>query len=156
MASPKRVLCVCIGNSDRSPLMAAVLQMYLDKAGQEVVCESVGIDEKAAGTGAPAAPFGIRAGGNLGLDISKHKRRHISSVNVDDFDLIVCASDHIAAVVMGDNRERLKRIHNADIANPWPVQRQEQFENKTMPAILTAMYEVVRYHFPPPAPFAAT
>jgi len=38
----KKVLCVCLGNSDRSPVMAAVLGMYLKSAGHETEVQSAG------------------------------------------------------------------------------------------------------------------
>ena len=140
----KNILCVCIGNSDRSPLMAAVLQMFLKNAGHDVNCESAGVGETAAkGT---AAPFGVAAGKRIGLDFSGHQRRITSSLDLKQYDLIVCASDEIAGKVIEQGAD-LKKVYNAQVPNPWPVQFQQDFDSVTVPVILSAMYRIVAHYF---------
>ena len=125
--------------------MAAVLQMLLEKAGHEVVVESAGISESAA-TGGPAAPFAVAAAKRIGLDLSGHKRRQTTSLNLAEYDLIVSASDEIAGQIIKDGGD-MKKAYNAQIANPWPVQFEQDYE-KTMIAIMGAMYLVVARYFP--------
>src|SRR6185369_15970589 len=91
-----KVLCVCIGNNDRSPVMAAVIGMYLKNAGHNnVTVESAGIGENAA-DGKPIRIFGIKAAARLGLDISKHEKRRTTSLKLEEYDLIITADDNIA------------------------------------------------------------
>ena len=142
----KNILCVCLGNSDRSPVMAAVLGMFLKTAGHDVVCESAGV-EKSAMSGA-AGKYGITAAKRIGLDISSHQRRHVSTLNLSDYDLIICASDEIAGKVIEAGAD-MKKVYNAQITNPWPVQFQEDYD-PTMANILTAMYRVITRYFPLP------
>lgn len=124
--------------------MAAVLSMYLNSADQYVQCESAGVEESARS--GVAAPFGLAAAKRIGLDLSRHKRRHISAVNLDDYDLIVVAGDGVAEKVIAAGGNP-KKIYNAMIANPWPVMFQDSYDTKTMPAILSSMYDVVRLCF---------
>lgn len=141
----QKVLCVCIGNSDRSPVMAAVLGMFLDNAGLLVTCDSAGISEHARS--GKATRFGLAAAKLLGLDLTQHVRQHISAVNLKSYDLIICASDEIAGAVIEAGAD-MKKVYNAQVTNPWPVQFQEDYDNLCMPVILAAMYRVVRHYFP--------
>lgn len=140
----KKVLCVCIGNSDRSPVMAAVLEMFLEHTCHEVTCESAGVGESAV-KGGPATPFAVAAAQRIGLDLTGHQRRHIASFNLADYDLIICASDEIAALVIQAGAE-MKKVHNAQVTNPWPCQFQEDYDG-TFQQILAAMYRVVARYF---------
>lgn len=140
-----RVLCVCLGNSDRSPLMAAALKKLLEGTdNDDVVCESAGVGESAS-RGGRAAPFAIAAAKRIGIDLSSHTRRHIVSLDLTSYDLIVCASDEIAGLIIAAGAD-LKKVYNAQITNPWPVQFEVDFE-RTVEAILGAMYRVVCRYF---------
>ncbi len=140
----RKVLCVCIGNSDRSPVMAAVLGMLLHNTMHNILCESAGISEHARG--GTAAPFGLKAAKRIGLDLSEHSRRHISAMDLKEYELIVCVSDTVAAAVIEAGAD-MGKVYNANITNPWPVQFQDDYEEQTMPSILVAMYRVVRRYF---------
>lgn len=144
MAQLGRILCVCIGNSDRSPVMAKVLEMFLRNVGHQVICESAGVGEN-AGKGGGAAPFAVRAAKRIGLDLSGHKKQRITSLDLNSYDLIICANDEIAAQVMQAGGE-MKKIYNAQITNPWPCQFQEDYD-RTAEAIMSAMYRVVTRYF---------
>ena len=140
----KKVLCVCLGNSDRSPVMAGVLGLMLRSTSPDVACESAGTAESAR-TGT-AAKFGLAAAKKLGLDLSGHKRRHVDTLNLKSYDLIVCASDEIAGAIIQAGAE-MGKVYNAQIPNPWPVQFQEDFDAQTMPLILAGMYRVITRYF---------
>jgi protein-tyrosine-phosphatase len=118
---PKKILCVCIGNSDRSPVMAAVLQMFLTNAGDDVSCGSAGIGENAA-KGGPPAPFAVEACRRIGIDIASHNKLRITSLNLADYDLIVCANDEIAGQVIQAGGD-MKKIYNAQITNATGLSR---------------------------------
>jgi len=125
--------------------MAAVLKIYLKNAGYDVVVESAGVLESAKQDGG-ASKFAIVAASVIGLDVSCHKRRHINSLNLDDYDLFVCATDEIAFKLVEAGVDRNK-MFNAHVKNPWPLQFQQDYE-PTMIAILGAMYKVVARYFP--------
>lgn len=144
----KKILCVCIGNNDRSPVMAAVLGMFLKNAGHgEVTVESAGIGQGAA-TSTPVGQFGVTAALRLGLDISGHIKRHVNNIVLDVNDLFVTADDKIAEELI-TRGVPVRRIYNAMVPNPWPCQFQEDYDRVTMPAILDSMYRVVSRYFPP-------
>ena len=140
-----KILCVCIGNGDRSPVMAAVLGMFLKNAGHnEVVCESAGVGESAANGGC-AAPFAVAAAKRIGLDITGHCKRRTTSLNLKDYDLIIVASDEIAGQVIQAGAD-MKKVYNVQVTNPWPCQFQEDYD-PTFSQVLAAMYRVVTRYF---------
>jgi len=145
MAKPQKVLCVCFGNSDRSPIMAAVLGMYLKNAQHDnVMCESAGInDDKFEDD---PAPFCVMAAKRLGLDISGHKKRHISEFDLNQYDLIIVVDDVVAGVLVDKYGVQIDKIFNVQISNPWPCQFQEQYE-PTVEQVIIMMYRVVRFYF---------
>jgi protein-tyrosine-phosphatase len=77
---PVRLLFVCIGNTCRSPLAAAVASAIL---GTRVYAESAGITE----TGRPAASDTIAVlQERFGIDLTGHRSRHLDEVTVAEFD----------------------------------------------------------------------
>jgi len=133
-------------------MMAAVLQMYLDRitqSGSRIHCESAGMLE-IADTGGPASSFTIKTANRIGIDLSKHERRWIAQLNnscrpLDEYDLFVCVDEEVAAHVLslGIN---IKRICNAQVSNPWPSQFQEDYDH-TAERIMGAMFRVVTRYF---------
>lgn len=141
----KKVLCVCKGNGDRSPMMAAVLQMYLSKVLTEnVVYESAGI-LKIANKGGGASPLMIKAARRIGIELSSHKRRWVKSLNISDYDLFVCVDDEVAAYVI-DLGADIKKVCNVQISNAWPSQFQRDLDD-TAERIMGAMFRVVTWYF---------
>lgn len=140
-----KILCVCYGNSDRSPVMAAILTEFLKKSADKVICDSAGISESIA-IGTSPLTFAITAANRIGLDLTAHRRRHTSTLNLKDYDLLVCASDDVAALVIQQGAD-LKKVYNAQVANPWPCQFQEDYDT-CFSIILSAMYRVVTRYFP--------
>lgn len=143
----KKVLCVCKGNGDRSPMMAGVLRMYLNQTLREdVACnESAGILEIARKGG--ASPLMIKAARRIGIDLSSHKRRWINSLKISNYDLFVCVDEEVAAYVIGLGAD-MKNVCNAEISNPWPSRFQRDLDD-TAEKILAAMFRVVTRYFSP-------
>jgi len=155
-----RVLCVCKGNGDRSPMMAAVLQMYLEQSfkliGQmskakleqglkeAVLCESAGILE-IADKGGSASPRMVKAAKQIGIDLSSHKRRWVNSLHINDYDLFVCVDDEVAAYVIELGAD-MKKVCNVQISNAWPSTFQRDL-NDTAERIMGAMFRVVARYF---------
>lgn len=140
-----KVLCVCKGNGDRSPLMAAVLQMFIRNSGHTTLCESAGILEVAA-TSKPASPLAVVAAKRIGIDLSAHRSRWTDSLHLKDYFLFICTEEAVAARLIELGVHPIQ-IYNAQITNPWPVNFQEDYD-RTAEAIVAAMYRVVARHFP--------
>ena len=93
---PIRLLFVCIGNTCRSPLAAAVASALL---GARVHTESAGITE----TGHPATPYAIAVlQARLGIDLTPHRSRHLDEVTLDHFDVVIA----LDPIVYAPLRER--------------------------------------------------
>src|SRR5438105_1519215 len=83
MLRPVRLLFVCIGNTCRSPLAAAVASALL---GSRVHAESAGITE----TGRPAASDAITVlQERFGMDLTTHRSRHLDEVALTQFDVLI-------------------------------------------------------------------
>ena len=142
----EKVLCVCLGNSDRSPMMAAVLKMYLKNVAMgNVFCESAGILE-IADKGGGASPLMINAAKRIGLDLSSHRRRRVDSLEISRYDLFVCVDDRVAAYILELGVD-IKNICNARVSNCWPSQFQRDLDD-TAENIMGAMFRVVTRYFP--------
>ena len=81
----KKILCVCLANSSRSPMMQAVLQEHLGDAYQ---VESAGIRKQGVGFG--ANPRSIECMSERGVDLTGHTRRLISDLDLSQYSWIVC------------------------------------------------------------------
>ena len=85
-----RVLCVCKGNTCRSPMFAAVLRQKLAETGRsDVTIESAGYMEAAKGQPANPEWIGLREE-TPGVDLSGHVSRWTGDLDLREFDLIVC------------------------------------------------------------------
>ena len=90
----KRILCVCYGNTCRSPMLQALLVRELKSRGVEAVVESAGISE----VGAPANEKAIICMKERGLDIISHRSRRVSDLNLPSYDHVFCASPAVSIV----------------------------------------------------------
>ena len=148
----KKVLCVCKGNGDRSPMMAGVLDMYLTyplmslAGSSKVQCKSAGILEIAK-NGGGASPLMIKAASRIGIDLSSHKRRWVDSLdNINDYDLFICVDDEVADHLITKLGVDIKKVCNVQISNAWPSQFQRDL-NDTAERIMGAMFRVVTRYF---------
>lgn len=91
------ILCVCTGNTCRSPMAAALLKQALDKKGRgDILVESAGL---AAMEGRPASPQAIAALAEWELDISAHRSRPLSpELARQAHKLVAMTPDHAAAL----------------------------------------------------------
>ena len=81
----EKVLCVCVGNISRSPMMQAVLQQHL---GAAFLVESAGISQELAGR--PANHRSIACMQDRGVDLTGHRSRWIGDLDLDQYRWIVC------------------------------------------------------------------
>ena len=81
------ILCVCTGNTCRSPMAAALLKDALDKQGRgDILVESAGL---AALEGQPASPQAIAALAEWDLDITQHRSRLLTPELAQQADILV-------------------------------------------------------------------
>lgn len=81
----EKVLCVCVGNISRSPMMMAVLQQHL---GDAFPVESAGLTKELAGR--PANHRSVTCMQERGVDLTGHVSRWIGDLDLDDYRWIVC------------------------------------------------------------------
>src|SRR5690242_2009317 len=81
----EKVLCVCLGNISRSPMMQAVLQQHL---GPAFLVESAGVREGLAGR--PANHRSVACLQERGVDLTTHRSRWIGDLDLDQYRWIVC------------------------------------------------------------------
>jgi len=90
----ERVLCVCVGNLSRSPMMQAVLQQHLGAAFR---VESAGVSQELAGR--PANHRSVACMKERGIDLSGHVSRWIGDLDLDQYRWIVCVGHDEADTV---------------------------------------------------------
>ena len=81
----EKVLCVCLANISRSPMMQAVRQQHL---GQAFLVESAGVREGLAGR--PANHRSVACLQERGVDLTTHRSRWIGDLDLDQYRWIVC------------------------------------------------------------------
>jgi protein-tyrosine phosphatase len=81
----ERILCVCLGNLSRSPMMQAVLQQQL---GAAFLVESAGVSKGLAGR--PANHRSVACMKERGVDLSGHVSRWIGDLALDQYRWFVC------------------------------------------------------------------
>ena len=90
----KKILCVCVGNISRSPMMQAVLQQHLGAAFQ---VESAGLSRELAGR--PANHRSVACMKERGVDLSSHVSRWIGDLDLGQYRWIVCVGQDEADTV---------------------------------------------------------
>jgi protein-tyrosine-phosphatase len=90
---PPSILFVCGGNTCRSPMAVGLTRQLF---GLRVKAESAGID---AAVGAHAAINAVRAMKEIGIDISAHRSRDLSSVALSHYDYVVAMDPGVAKMI---------------------------------------------------------
>jgi protein-tyrosine phosphatase len=81
----KKLIFVCTGNTCRSPMAEGLLKHLLGPdCGWDI--SSAGV---CAANGYPASPGALEAMGEKGLDLSRHRSRHLSPERIEEADLLV-------------------------------------------------------------------
>ena len=80
---PQAVLFACTRNAIRSPMAESLLKHF---HGQHIFVQSVGVRP---GT---LDPFAIAVMDEMGIDISRHRRRSFEDLEDDSFDLVISLS----------------------------------------------------------------
>src|ERR1043165_5756507 len=110
---PMKILCVCTGNTCRSPMLATLLRGLVAQRGIEgVQVESAGTG---AGDGEPATPQAVSTMAGFGLDLRGHRSRHVGGVDLGGVDRVLCMTSSHAAYIrsLGVPAARIQVV-NAD------------------------------------------
>ena len=97
--SPARtLLCLCTGNTCRSPMLEALLRAELSAGGaHHISVRSAGV---AAGAGQSASANAITAMRDRGLDITDHHATPLAAINPTDIAEVWCMSQTHAAMAI--------------------------------------------------------
>ena len=101
----EKILCVCVGNISRSPMMQSVLQQHL---GSSFLVESAGVSRELAGR--PANKNTVECMRERGIDLSGHVSRWIGDLDLGQYRWIVCVGREETEMVrsgMGRHRQTL-------------------------------------------------
>lgn len=126
------VLCVCKGNTCRSPMMEKLLQSKLD-ASHSV--ESAGVLEVAR-NGNPASEGSIAAMGMIGFDLSGHRSKYVGDLNLAQFDHFLCVGHEEADIIAQLSGTSTDNISVLNIPNPW--QQPQEAYDECLRAIIEA------------------
>jgi protein-tyrosine-phosphatase len=116
----QRILCVCFGNSCRSPMMQALLQVALLGVGSDAVVESAGIAEKDP---TPASDNAKAVMAERGLDLSGHRSRQVKDLDLGSYSAFYVVDDKIGGHLLdlGVPAEKISIINAGagGVPNPW-------------------------------------
>lgn len=116
----KKILCVCYGNTCRSPMLQALLTQELQSKGVEVEVESAGLADK---FGASASHHTIECMKEKGLDITNHRSRRVSDLNLALYDHIYCVEESLVPqlIALGAPEKEVEVVEKerGGINNPY-------------------------------------
>lgn len=117
----KKVLCVCVGNISRSPMMQAVLQQHL---GASFLVESAGVRKELAGR--PANDRSVACMKERGVDLSGHISRWIGDLDLDQYQWIICVghdeADKVRSALGADSASvMVANEHQGGIPDPYEL-----------------------------------
>jgi protein-tyrosine phosphatase len=118
-----RVLCVCLGNTCRSPMAQGVIETMAAAAGLPVEVDSAGLGAWRAGK--PPDPRGLTTAAKRGYDNAAQRSRPIEAADFDAFDLILAMdAGNIARLEElrpAGARARIRLFHPSgrDIPDPY-------------------------------------
>ena len=142
------ILCICLGNSDRSPVIRGLLELMLRNQGRnEVVVESAGVlDSAKSGEGAPALAIAIAP--TYGIDLTNHRKRHLSTVDLATINFVVAADkETMAHLIESGVKQEIICLELDGAKNAWKSQNPHKLEAMFW-AISDALYrEVISYKF---------
>jgi protein-tyrosine phosphatase len=116
-----KILCVCVGNISRSPMMQAVLQQHLGAAFR---VESAGVDKALAGR--PANHRSVACMKERGIDLGGHVSRWIGDLDLDQYRWIVCVGHEEAdrvrsALGEGSARVMVANAEQGGVPDPYQL-----------------------------------
>ncbi len=138
-----RILCVCTGNTCRSPMLQTLLRAALRNAGQRnVTVESAGTG---AAEGEAASDGARRAMTRRGLSLNGHRSRPLAVIDPSTFDRVLCMTSGHAAVVAGRGvpGERIAVVNAAKGGVPDPFGGDDRRYEATAQVLEFAVRDVI-------------
>lgn len=120
----RSVLCVCRGNTCRSPMLEALLQKERDRRNLTIRVESAGtyVDVDPSVVGSPATDHSVTCMKQRGLNLDAHKSRRIDDLELNALDLIICMTSAEAEEVLRRKPRGAILLANAasgEVPNPF-------------------------------------
>lgn len=95
--SIQKVLCVCKGNTCRSPLVSVLFNKQFEALGIDITADSAGLIGE---IGRPVSEEMLATAMEMGLSLSSHKSRLITSLDLRQYSRIYCMDDEIRDEVL--------------------------------------------------------
>ena len=115
-----KILCLCTGNTCRSPMLMILIRQQLKKHGVTyVTVDSAGSN---AAEGHAASALAIQTMTNMGLSLDQHRSQPLTSVDLPSYDHFLCMSSSHAAYVrsLGVDAKRISVINAGHGGIPDP------------------------------------
>ena len=117
----EKVLCVCVGNLSRSPMMQTVLQQHL---GADFLVESAGVRRELAGR--PANDRSVACMKERGVDLTGHVSRWIGDLDLGQYRWIVCVghdeADKVRSILGANSPTVLvANEHRGGVPDPYEL-----------------------------------
>lgn len=109
----KSILFVCIGNICRSPYAEA---LFRQEVGDGVIVESAGVF---ASSGLPADEGMSALAEKNGLDLTRHRARHVRDLDLGRYDLIVALTSEIARTLVEEYGVEAHRVTALEVVDPY-------------------------------------
>lgn len=109
----RKILCVCFGNTCRSPMLQALLSEKLRDKDFDV--ESAGLADR---FGTPASIHAVECMREKGLDITNHRSRKASDLDLTSYDRIYCVEEVLIQqlIALGAPNDRVEVV---EVSNPY-------------------------------------
>lgn len=118
-----RILCVCLGNTCRSPMAQGAIEAMAKAAGLVIEVDSAGLAARQPGK--PPDPRGLATAAKRGYDNAAQRSRQIGPADFAAFDLILAMDrsnlDALERLRPAGARAGMRLFHpeGRDIPDPW-------------------------------------
>lgn len=109
----RSILFVCVGNTCRSPMAAALARKRWPQCHAE--CAGIAVLRE----GGPAAQEAVEVMARHGIDISSHQAQSVSSMDISDFEIIVALSKEVRRELIAKHSVAEDKIRNMFVDDPF-------------------------------------
>ena len=142
------ILCLCIGNKDRSPIVAAFLRQMLANKGLDInqfTIDTAGVNITTR-EGKPAPELAVKAAKIFGLDISKHRQRYIGDIDLGFYKLAIVADfmTQVELMKLGFSGEVIN-LNLEGRNNAWMSQDPRKVDDMVLSIMTAVARDVIQY-----------
>ena len=142
------ILCLCIGNKDRSPIVAAFLKQMLANKGLGIdrfTIDTAGVNITAQ-EGKPAPELAVKAAKIFGLDISEHRQRYIGDIDLGFYKLAIVADfiTQVELMKLGFSGEVIN-LNLEGRNNAWMSQDPRKVDDMVLSIMTAVARDVIQY-----------